>query len=194
MKQAALDVGIDVNFTESKLQTNSLYHEYDEPPPMFKPEVPSRLEHWVRTDGKLHTMANGRMRDDKMRFLRHRTQLEFLEGETSSARLAAKLANDGLAGTSWSYSYRTIHRSIWYFEVEFYKLNRPPQTDADDFEVEFYELNPPTQTDSDDAPPLRQPSSTSPPRWILAMMLFLLILDVAHRVLYTKAQQTQTIY
>lgn len=108
-------IGLQVNADESGKITEKVVKEFGRPN-FNKPHVPEHLEKWVNADPRLKTMALDRLTANA---LRSSVMLDFSENLGMGGTFFAKL-NDG--ETTGSYTYKTIRKISWSFDVEYYEL------------------------------------------------------------------------
>ena len=115
-KEVAGELGFSANFDKSGNLVKGVYKEFHRP--QFSTlKIPKDLEEWIRYDPDLRTMAADRIEANaKMAKIR----LEFSERVTFGLEVAGKLVTRGF---SIGGDVKTINRSIWSFEVEYFDMS-----------------------------------------------------------------------
>lgn len=115
-KEVAGELGFSANFDKTGSVVKSIYKEFHKP--LFSsPVIPKDLAEWVQYDSDLRTMAADRIEANaKM----SKVRLEFSESTTFGVNIAGKMAARGFSVGGQT---RTLTRSIWSFEVEYYDMS-----------------------------------------------------------------------
>lgn len=113
--EVAAEFGFKANFDRSGAVIKEIVKEFNRPS-FSKPFVPDELKDWVDFDPDLRTMATDRI---EANVARANIKLEFSQNLGLGGELSAKIADRGFSTCG---KFKSVARSVWTFEVEYFDL------------------------------------------------------------------------
>lgn len=113
--EVAANLGFHAKFDKSGNVIKEIVKEFNRPN-FTKPYVPGQLSGWVDFDPDLRIMATDRL---EANVAKSYVKLEFSQSLGLGGELSAKIADRGLSASG---TFKSMARSIWSFEIEYFDL------------------------------------------------------------------------
>lgn len=114
--EIAADLGFNATFDKNGSVMKEVVKEFNRP--KFKdPFVPEDLKRWVEFDTDLRTMSSDRIEANASRCT---VKLEYSQNLGLGGELSAKIADRGFNAGG---NFKSMSKSIWSFDVEYYDLS-----------------------------------------------------------------------